>query len=455
MSRALAAVRFALYAAVAAGVTRAPDVAGTVGYLAPATVVAAPSTLSNAGSETIGWLATATATALARTAGTAGLVFATVLAILATLALVEWRVRRVASPALAFAGAALVAACSLDVLHVGGDVASEFFFAALLVALDLTGTAGLIAVALVTALWCNASATGIVAPMFAVVYALGGIADRASKNERIRSQIAALVCALATLATPAFAAYPWLAWRALNLDNAVNDLLPSTPYVTAPVGYQIGAILTIVVALAVGARAARTGSTFVFALAAFLGFAKGACVPFFAIAGAPILAESAARLTAFPRRPDGPARPFAYVLAATIAPIAFAVAALSVKTLPTIASVASMPPFGVLAKFASLPEPRGRLLCTKLAWCDVAERQYGIEVVADTRVAMADDAAIQTQRDIAHASKDWQAKARAIGVEAIFIDAHSGFATLLQADGWTQYAADDTGVLFVRPGLQK
>ena len=183
-----------------------------------------------------------------------------------------------------------------------------------------------------------------------------------------------------------------------------------------------------------------------------IAFSKGAFVPFLAIAGAPILAESASRLFSFARAKSVPGPALPGVLAASALGVAIVVALFSTRSLPPIATLASTAPFGSLAPFARLPKSRGRLLCTKLAWCDVAERRFDIDVVADTRVAVARDSDIESQRAISGAKKDWDAKARAAGVDAIFVDVKSGFATLLAADGWKRFATDGTGVLFTRSG---
>ena len=204
MNRALAIVRVALYAGFAAGAAFSPDIPATIALLGPthATLLTANTTPDDSAVATLGWMATWVATTLAGWFDFPGLAFANALAIAGTLALVEWRARRVSSPVVALAAAVIAAACSLEAVHIGGGAANGMFFAALLVALDFSGTAGLIAIAIVTALWCNVSAAGVLAPMFAIAYALGNMADRASRSERVRSQLAALVCALATLATP-------------------------------------------------------------------------------------------------------------------------------------------------------------------------------------------------------------------------------------------------------------
>jgi hypothetical protein len=406
--------------------------------------------LADPAAATLGWLGAAIARVTGTYAGIGGLAFATALVLVATFAIVESLARRVAPPLVAFAATVLAAVCSLDALHVGAGASEGFFFAALLAAFALPGYRAVAASAIVTALWCNASAAGILAPLFCVAFVLGAILDRSPRPERNRAILIAAASALATCATPAFARYPIDAWRAIALDNGLADLIAVAPAVSAPFAYYAGIVLTVIVALVVGARSARSGQTLAFVFALFLAFSQGAFVPFAGIAAAPVLAEAAARVfgLARPVLPGG--RAFAALAAGAGLVVAIAAGVAASKRLPALAQAPAAAPFGVLARFAAGPDARGVLLCTKLAWCDVADRSYGVRVLADSRLASAPDTTIAIQRTVASAKKGWAAKARAAGIDAIFVTDKSGFATLLAAAGWRRVATDAPGAIFVR-----
>ena len=449
-ARVLVVARFCAYAAVVAETATSPNIPRTVALLDASHPPAHAAAFVDPASATLGWLATRIADVVAGAAGFGGLAFVTALALALTLAFVEWRARRAASPTVALGAALLGAACLLDVLHVGDGATSALFFAALLATFDMRGPQAIVAAFAVTALWCNLSPEGILAPVFAVVFAMGAIVDRAEKSERMHAQMLALCSALATLATPAFAAFPMDAWRAIALDNSLSDVLPGAPSVAAPLAYYAGLVLTIVVALAIGARGARSGDTFVFAFAAICAFSKGELVPFVGIAGAPVLAETATRIFKTLRAGIGSTKNVRTQCGISAAVVALVAGVVGGARLPGLATATAAAPYGVLARYAHDPARDGRLLCTKLAWCDVAERSYGFDVVADTRVPSAPDATIAAQRAIAGAKNGWRTKVRSLDVSAIFVDKRSGFATLLLADGWRPYGVDGSGALFVR-----
>lgn len=449
-ARVLVVVRFAAYAAVVAGAATAPDIPKTVALLGTAHATAHAVPLTDQTTATLGWLSTAIAGVVIRVAGFGGLAFVTALALALTLGLIEWRARRAASPALALAAALLGAACLLDAVHIGDGATNALFFAALLAAFDLRGRRALVCVAAVTVIWCNCSPEGILAPIFAIVFALGPIIERAPTAERKHAQLLALFSLLPIFATPALAAFPGDAWFAVALDNALSDVLPGAPPVAAPVAYYAGMVLTIVAALAIGARGVRAGDTLVFGLAAIFGFAKAELVPLVGIAAAPLLAEAAARQFKQTAPVGGHARALSAQLVVPALCVAIVAGVVAAVRLPTLATATAAAPYGVLARYVREPGHTGRVLCTKLAWCDVAERAYGLDVVADSRIANAPDATIAAQRQIAGAKKGWVHEAHAFDVNAIFVDKRSGFATLLLADGWRPYGVDGTGSLFVR-----
>jgi hypothetical protein len=461
MTRLRAIARVCIYAASAIAAAFAPNVPGAIALVGPSHASTDLGASLDPAARTIGWLSSFVADAFAH-AGFAGLAFATALTIAATFALVEIRARRSASAPFALAAVVLCAACSLDAVHVGGGAADGLFLAALLLALERGGTGGLGATALVALLWANASPAGLLAPVFACAYALGdyldaraeGAAQAAARSAR-GSLARTLVAIAATCATPALLAYPLDAWRALSLDSSLNDLLPAVPSVAAPLGYRVGVVATMIVAFAIGARSARAGATCAFAIAAILAFAKGAFVPMIAIAGAPILAEATSAIFARANRGTmGGATPgralagFALVAFGT----ALASGLVAARRFPSLASALDVAPFGVLAKYARDPGPHRRIICTKLPWCDVAERRYGLAVFADTRIANASDAIVASQRAIASATGDWSATARKHEIGAIFLDRRSGLVRVLAARGWHAFAADGSGALWLREG---
>jgi hypothetical protein len=427
-ARVLAVARFAVYAAVVAEAATSPDVPKTVALLGASRV----------------------ARAVFHVAGFGGLAFVTALALALTLGLIEWRARRAGSPTIALCASLLGATCLLDAAHVGDGATNALCFAAFLATFDLRGRRAIVCAAIVTALWCNHSVEGILAPAFAIVFALGPILERAEQSDRAHAQLLALASALAALATPAFLTFPAAAWRAIAFDNALGDVLPGAPAVTAPHAYYAGLVLTIVVALAIGARGTRAGDAMVFVFAAICAFAKGEFVPFIGIAGAPLLAEAATRIFRQPLSAPSPARTFYAPCAATAFVVAVVAGGVAGIRLPSLAATTAAPPYGVLARYARDPARAGRLLCTRLAWCDVAEGTYGFAVVADSRIASASDATIAAQQQISGAKPHWRKALRAFDVRAVFVDRRSGLATLLVADGWRPYGVDGMGALFTR-----
>lgn len=383
-----------------------------------------------------------------------GLVFAScIVATIAFLA-VEARARTNVDRIWSFVAALLAATCCLDALRVGGGMTDAAFAAVLILLLERRSMRASLAAVAVTVAWCNFDATGLVAPAFAFVYALGTNLDRIVKNvgpnasdgdrdaaNDVRSAwFVTVAIAFATLATPLSTAFSAHAFASLQLDGASDAYAAWTPTDLAPHAYRIGLIGIAFLALAVGMRGVsmRDG---IFATTTFvLALANGAFVPIFGIVAAPIVVRALARNF---KASTTPGRDRHAATVGVVALVAIASSMLAgAKALPARADE----PYAAIERLARLGATH-RVFCVKLAWCDAAEAG-GLRVVADGRIAERPQATRDAQIAIL-SMKGWRESMRASSVDVAVVAADSALATLLTQAKWTSFARAQNVVVLV------
>ncbi len=393
----------------------------------------------------LGWLAaTANAALTATPLGFGGCAAAAALCVLLGLALVERRARGVAPQAYALGAVGLVVLSSLDLLHVGGATSLLLFGAALVAALDSATPAGIVAVGVLTALWCNVDAAGVLAPAFALANACGrALEDRTSLATRY-AWLATAAALLATLATPATLHFPYLAVASLRLAGTFASALPWAPADVAPHGYHIGFMLLLVAALALGLRACGPREALLGTLALVVALASGALLPLAAIVVAPMLAAAAARGRV--AAPPALAWPIAgvWLVALSLAFGSMYGARAASATAP------ANEPQATLAVLAATGDVRG-VACANVAWCDGAVA-LGLRVLADDRIGAMPLGVRRAQGAIARAGSTWRTELDAFGIDAVVVGENAALATLIAASDWHRTSRSGTIAVYVRPG---
>ncbi|MBC5799113.1 MAG: hypothetical protein GIX03_00895 [Candidatus Eremiobacteraeota bacterium] len=445
---ARSAVRFLLYAAVALAVARAgTDTANvaTAAFAAHAIVVHHALTITfgpqtaAAGSLDggLGWLGALFLTAAATTP--LELSLATVAVVVTMLALVEMRARRLSDGTLGIGAAALVALCSSDALHAAGPLAAPLFVAALLVLLERPTLRRALAVTALTALWCNLSASGLLGGMFAVTVALGVTFDRASREHRRARWLAALGACGATLATPAGVHYPALAFAALRIGGTLGDVVRVAPGISAPIGYNYGFMLVLILSLALGLRSLRWEGALPSLLALYLGLANGAELPVLGVVVAPLLAAAAFRVRAL-------APPQVTLVLVLLAALGTNVAARRTSADGDAAALA--------VRAVRAPAVH-RIFCAQPRSCAFAVAAGG-RVLIDDRVERAPRSVRDAQLALAKGRPGWRTVADRYRIDAILTGRDSTLASLLRlTPRWRVLAVRGDAMLFARRNVHQ
>jgi len=391
----------------------------------------------------VGWLGGLATYALSL-AGPAVSIFATALAAVATFAFVEARARRLAGRPLALAAAALAFLCAISSLGVAGGIVTAAFVSILAYVLERPGPRAALVATLLTVVWCNTSAAGVLAPAIALCMAatstFGG-----TPYERRWARVAVAGTLLAIFATPALWAYPALALEGLRIDRTVG-VVPENPIDVAPLAYHIGFLLVVLAAFAVGARRGRESSIPLLLCAALLALANGAYVVVFGVLAAPILAASAAE--AFPAlagsmtasmRTDFVAGAFAVVLA-------------GIAAWQAGRSGAPLADGYALAASLAADGRSHRLYCSNVDWCDAAlPFAPNIRVFMDGRIAPYPDAVREAKRDVAFGDVHWKERLSERNVDTVIVAKGrllSGLVGL--SPRWRVVASDGTALLYER-----
>ncbi len=455
---AYACVALAVLAALA---TAANDASGADALVRGARALAAGRIETAFGPETaaagadggaLGWLAAVALAALAASPlGSGASAAATAACALGGFVLLAFRVRAIASPHVALVALVLAVATSIDALRVGGPACTLLFGAALALALDTTTMLAPLAAGVVTVLWCNADATGVLAPVLAFANALGRVADRDDPRATRAAFVAALATGVALFATPELSRYPQLAIGALHLSGGGDDLVPWAPYAVAARAYRGGFTLLIGGALVLGLRSCGTRGVALAIVAIVLALANGNLLPIAAVFVVPVLAAAAsarlARGAARVRATSG-----ASFVVAALAVVAVASAfGFAARDRPALAPVASEP-HDALRRLAARSAVRG-VACVRVAWCDDAVG-VGLRVLADGRLGAMPPAVHRAQYAIARAGRTWRHDADAARIDAIVVSTTSPLAALYRAQGWRALPGARTVAIYVRPGVR-
>ena len=372
------------------------------------------------------------------------LVAASVAAALVAISLVERRARLHTTENGALAATGLALLCSLDALKTGGGTALLACGAAAMLLLETSSTAGIAGFVALTVLWCNVDAAGLLAPAFAIVWAIGRTLEEAGTPASRAAWIRAALATFATLATPLGTAFPAHALAALQLDGASGDYALWSPADVAPHAYRFGLMVVGGFALAVGLRGRTAREALLGAFAFALALASGAFVAIFGIVAAPIVVGAFIARTPRENESRANASGWHYATAAA-ALVALTLIVVGPRTMP----LASDEPYGALARLARAGATH-RVFFSDLAWCDAA-RADGIAVVADDGIAEAPQAARDAQIAIVRARKTWRAKMLAWHVDAVVARGNSALASLLMQAKWTPFATTGATVILVPP----
>ncbi|MFZ1126288.1 MAG: hypothetical protein WAN59_14205 [Candidatus Baltobacteraceae bacterium] len=394
--------------------------------------------LGGAPADLLGRLGGVVAALVERAGGEPALALATAFAALAAFALIAVRASRVAGNVAGFAAAALAVLCSLDLLRPGGGMTNLAFAAALMLALDARTLLGAGLAALLAVVWCNAAPEGLLAAPLAAAWAFGSTLEGARGARLREAWLGAAGCALATLATPAGAAFPKLAYEALRLDRDLVALVPVHPVDVAPAAYRVGFTLVVLGALAFGARLRRAELP-PLGFALLLALANGAFLPLLGAVAGPALA-CAARLP----------RAFCVALVSAAACAAVGV------SLETDRANAGQP-YELVAQLAA-DGTSHRLFCEPLEWCSVATAAAapGLRPFMDGRVAEDPPALRKMQRAIGRVNAGWRAEVSRARIDTFLVTRNEALATLLGLDPhWRRIASDERALVFVRAGGTK
>jgi hypothetical protein len=450
VDRVLLVCRFALYAVIAAHIATTPERPATIGLL-ETTEAAAPA-LIDPSSQTLGWLSHELARAIARTAGIGGLCFATSLTVLLTMALMEWRARTEGSRTGAFAATLIGATCLLDLTGVGDGVCDALCFAALLMALSVRGRVASVAIGVITALWCNLSVDGVLAPLVIVVYGFGRTLNSETATNPPPMGFTILASLIGTFCTPALLLYPIDASHAIANQNIQSSSVLTGLQLTPSVhsfGWHAALLVIVAVFVALAVHGDNRRDSLIFALTIFCGVAQHVLIPFIGIAATPLLARSFSRMFEKSQLIETVgARIGAYGVPAVV--IALGAGQLARTHLPDLTTATVREPFRILGDYAHSTNRGGKIFCPNSSWCDVAEHRYGLAVLADSHVPSAPDSIVQALLDTDLLKKGWQRELERLNVQAIFLDRRSGLATVLAADGWQPFESSAQSSLLIR-----
>ena len=400
----------------------------------------------------LGWLAAVTLAALATSPLGAGAVAAaTAACALGGFALIALRVRAGASPRFTVVALALAVATSIDALRVGGPASTLLFAAALALALDATTIVAPVAAGIVTLVWCNTDATGVLAPVLALANAIGRAVDRDDTRATRVALAAVLATGIAVFATPELVRFPQLALGALHPLGGGDELIPWAPYAVAARAYRGGFTLLLGGALVLGLRSCGARGAALAIVAIALALANGNLMPVAAVFVVPVLAAAgSARFVHDAVRAD--AAPRATLVAATLAIVVVASAfGFVARERPAIAPVASEPN-DALRRLAMLRAVRG-VACVRIAWCDDAVG-VGLHVLADGRLGAMPPAVHRAQYAIARAGRTWLRDADAAHIDAIVVSTSSPLAALYDAQGWRPMPGARAVAIYLRPGVR-
>jgi hypothetical protein len=348
--------------------------------------------------------------------------------------------------------APLTAVCALGGFGIAGGIVTALFAAALAYLLERPGPRTVAAVTLLSVIWCNVAPQGLFAPAIAVCFAAFkrvDPSDAAAVAARRWGRIACATTALATLATPALASYPLLAFEGLRVDRLLAGIVAYHPVDVAPLAYRFGFGFAVLAALAVGTQRGREDAIPLFVFAALLALANGSYVVVFGALAAPLLAASAAAM--FPKlagRTIGSVRGDAVAGACALS--------LGAALAWHFAGGATPPGFALAASLARDSQPH-RLYCANVDWCDAAlTGSPHHKVFMDGRVAAYPTKIWDAERDIRTLKPHWRKQLDDFRVDTLLTQKDRALATLIaMGGGWREVASDESAVLYERSAARR
>jgi len=379
--------------------------------------------------------------------------FVTIVATLATFALVELRARRAAGRVYALAAVALAAACALGELGIAGGIVTALFATGLAYLLERPGPRTVVAVTLLTVIWCNVAPQGLLAPAIAiclVAFKRVDPTDAVAVAQRRWGRIACAATALAIFATPALFSYPLLAFEGLRVDRLLSGIVAYHPMDVAPLAYRLGFGLAVLAALATGTVRGREDRIPLLVFAAMLALANGAYVVVFGALAAPLLAASA--VAAFGKLGNqtlGSVRGDAVAGACVLAFGALLAWHFG-------AGAAPPPGFALAASLARDSQPH-RLYCANVDWCDAAlAGSPRVRVFMDGRVAAYPNTIWDAEHDTRTLKPHWRKRLDDFRVDTLLLQKDRAFATIIaMSGGWREVAGDASAVLYERRAVRR
>jgi hypothetical protein len=393
----------------------------------------------------VGWLGALALHAADALGGYAGAATLGALELFALTAFVYARARSRAGAVLALGAALFALLTCFDAARLSGIATAWLGAAAFLYALDRAPRRSAWFAPLIALVWCNASPTGLLAPVLAVLVAFGRIAEARDVTAARPYWPFAFAAAAATLLTPGGFAYPFQALAALHLDPQFARILPIAPGTAAPHVFRIAATLVVVAAAWLWAGRRRAADAPLVLAAFTLCFFDGGFVPLLGIVAGPAFAAAASgreEIVAPPARAEA--------LGAGLSAVFVVLAGLIILPHAPTRAWTNESPLPLLEGLSA----RGGthvVFCSTIAWCDYAETLPGLRPFLDERVEHATFAQLQAQEKIGRARPGWHQALRENGIDAILVPRDAALVQLVPSlRGWKLAGSDVDARLFVR-----
>ncbi|HEY1653873.1 MAG TPA: hypothetical protein VGF86_02030 [Candidatus Tumulicola sp.] len=412
-----------------------------------------PETLSAVGASWVPqeWLLSVILALAQRTGTYMVLAIGAVLAVLATMLLSELRSRRrgVQSPLLLAACAILIGLSARGTFGVRAQVFAWPLLALLLLLLD-EGDAAIWWNIPLVAIWSNVHASVILAPIVALLYAVGAAAKARAWTPTV-TRYAILVPALAA----ASCANP-LGWRiplyALSLERSPIHSFISEWQPLRFRDYGLW-LLVIPVALGIGVawwRGVRLGpiDALVTLAFGFLAFTALRNLPIFAIAVVPIACSNITKTIPSPKvRRE---QPLELALQLIVAIVVLPIIALATFLHSDYSSVEARLPTSAIDFVAQLPGPK-RLFCFDFGACSLALGHSGVRSFMDGRCDPFPLDVWDQYRVLVEAGPGWKRILRSYNITQVLTPSSSPLALAIRASKrWKVLYDDKTTLVFAR-----
>ena len=367
----------------------------------------------------------------------------------ATVLLVGWRTRsRGASDWHAALAAVLVVLCLTGRLGVSLDPIGWFCAALFCLLLDRDDGVSSISALGVILVWSLLQGGATTGALIGVLALAGSLIDVRGIDETVvrRAVIAAGALLIGGLQLHAL---PWNGYgaHALYLDALGHGVQRDRIWNGGISVSALGFALLIIVAGWYGVRRrSQSSDALVFFALFVLSLADARNLPYFAIAGAPVVADAVASYYVDMRKfPTGSLRRYAVTFAAAAAVFVASLTASEPKV-----TVWPRPPGTPAHLIALLRHAHtSGILCVSPRWCDGAS-----SAVLDDRSGIASAHARNLEYDVVNTSGDWRSELKNSRINAVVAGKDDNVAALLTSTGWHISASDGTRVLLRPVGVQ-